>query len=317
MPKEKFTLILDSSQIALFLECPTMWYYSNFKQLIPAGVPTESDAMNAGTYGHKLLDIAYRHQHLSLNDRIDLAFSYDPDNDICECGCNKEFHKELPALGGLVECGRCKKCLGGFKAKPFSLPQEARFAVRNRLRDYFLYYQNNDFLVPSPQHVEVGFSENIYEDDENLFVLEGRIDLLASLQGLDMVVDHKFQLREHDLYDKSIQFKNYAMASKRTTLMINYIRLHKAVGKSTLVRKPVSFTGIELRAWKQRLVGIYFKVKQSIQANETFEQNWASCSGRYGYPCYFTSLCEEVDNNMRKAKINQLYKIKPVEWRPW
>src|SRR6266849_3173307 len=124
----KFTLVLDSSQITSYLECPMMWNLYQQKRLIPAGIPTESEAMNAGTYGHKLLDIYYRlaGTNLTLNEKLDRMFSYDPDNDICECGCNKEHHKRIEILD-LVECQLCKNCLGGFKPKPFSLPQEARF----------------------------------------------------------------------------------------------------------------------------------------------------------------------------------------------
>ena len=320
----KYTLVLDSSQISSFLECQQLWYYKYVKLYIPSYLETESDdkslAMNAGTYGHKLLDIYYqeRSKGETLNEAAARAFSYNPDTDTCECGCSAASHKYLEAFK-ITECQRCKKCLQ-FRPKPFRLDQGTRMAVQNRLREYFFTYQNNDFKVEDPKQVEVGFSEVIYEDSDNLFVLEGRIDLLATLQGLECVVDHKFQMRKHQLYPKSVQFRNYALISKKLLFIVNYIRLAKTVDKETLSRVLVNFTGPELLAWKKKLIDIFFRIRRAKELGDSGgqpEQNFGACPGRFNYACNFTQLCEEPQEEVKLLKESQLYVINPNPWRPW
>ena len=320
----KTTIVLDSSQIACFEECQTLQYYQNIKKLQPLA-REENEAMNAGTYGHKLLDIYYRARTrgLSLDEAAKQSFSYNPDTDTCECGCSLDSHKYLSQLN-LTECHRCKSCLN-FKAKPFALDSGIRMAVQNRLREYFFTYQSNDFIPLSEQHVEVGFSEPIYEDSENLFILEGRIDLIASIQGLNCIVDHKFQSQRYYLYPKTIQLKNYALIARVPMVWINYIRLTKSVDKTTLHRVPSTFTMQELGAWKQQLIGIYFKYKRVMSGSpEGIEHNWVACRGyskTYDLDkpkwCPYSTLCEEWNPEMRQRREEQLFSIKTIEWKPW
>ena len=321
---KKFTLVLDSSQIQLFLTCPMKWYLTYVKRLVPANYDAmkEEQAMNMGTYGHKLLDIFYRSkmEGLSLKDTIERCWSYDPDRDLCECGCPEDLHKQLAE--GIQECQRCSKCCK-YRPHKFSLAADVRGTVFNRFKDYCYKWQGNDFVPDSPQHVEVGFSEPIYEDSENYYVLEGRMDLLGSLQNVPCVVDHKFQLSTHYLYPKTIQFKNYALVSGLGTLVINYVRLTKTMSQDTLARDLTTFSREELRAWKLRLIGIYDSMRRIIQSG-TYEQRWDSCQGDYKtYKkeeprwCWFTTLCEEPSPLLRERKQDLMYKIKENTWRPW
>jgi hypothetical protein len=273
--------------------------------------------MNAGTYGHHLLDIYYaqRRRGLSLNDAAATAFQYDPDKETCQCGCNYRDHKRIELLN-IEECQHCKinkRCIH-FVPRPFELDLSTRQAVQTRVREYFFTYQHNDFQSIAE---EVGFSEIIFEDDSNLFVLEGRIDLIATLQGLDCIVDHKFQMRQHQLYQKSVQFRNYALVCKKLLLIINYIRLHKAVGKETLVRELVNFTVPELLAWKQKLIGIFFRVKSALTLAPALEQNSSACPGRFNYKCSYIALCDEPNPEVALRKQQQLYRINENPWRPW
>lgn len=321
----KHTLVIDSSQISQYLECPREWQYSHVKQLVPNRVVLDDEvkALNAGSYGHKILDIYYKERAsgLNLNDSYTKAVAYDADKDTCECGCSIDYHKYIPAFK-IHECHRCKKCLN-FKAKPYALDMETRQIVQSRLRQYFFNYQMNDFTVTDPNQVEVGFSEVIYEDSENLFVLEGRIDLLATLQNLDCVVDHKFQMSRYFLYNKTIQAKNYALVSKRLVFIYNYIRLAKTLDSFTLMRVITSFSVHELLAWKVKLIEIFFHIKASQLSNQ-YEQRWNACQGRYKtYEltkprfCKFTDLCETSDPEMARRKESMLYQVNPNPWRPW
>jgi len=326
MNNKRFTLILDSSQISTYMECPQKWYNQYVLRLVPANFDADksAEAMNAGTYGHKLLDIAYklkaRGQH-NFNTLLETAYAYDPDKSTCECGCDLSTHHTLQGLG-IDECTRCRKCLQ-FRPHPFALSQDVRFKVRARFQDYLLKYRSQDIQPISEEHVEVGFSEAIYEDDSNLFVLEGRIDLLGTLQGLPIVCDHKVQLSTHWLYPHSIQFKNYALVSKIPTFVINYIRLGKEVKDDTMYRELVNFSISNLLAWKSKLINIYHNIKTSL-VSRTFDHRWNSCSGSYktydkvqNHFCWYGSLCEEGDEKVRERKEHLLYKIQPNVWRPW
>src|ERR1039457_3395924 len=142
----KFTLIKDSSQISTFLECQTLMNYQYQKHLLPSQMvqPVQDvTPLNAGTYGHKLLDIFYkcRAAGLSFNDSMGRAFTYNPDTDTCTCGCHFDSHKVIPALG-IRECHRCKKCIN-FTAKPFDLTPEVRMTVQTSIRNYFAKYATN------------------------------------------------------------------------------------------------------------------------------------------------------------------------------
>ncbi len=316
----KFCLTLDSSQLSNFSDCPQLWDYAN-NQHIGFEHESEKEAMNAGTLGHQILDVFYtkRSEGESLNESAAAAFAFNPDTEFkCACGhILKEHTRNL--LGFNNGCSRCithAPCWK-FEAVPFVLSQDLRIAVKTRLREYFLTYAQNDFIPNSTAAIEVGFSKPIYEDSENLFVLEGRIDLIGTWQGLSTIVDHKFQMRKRDLYPKSIQFRNYDLVCDGLTnmLVINYIRLTQKVDKTTLVREPVTFTSLERTWWKERVIKKFFSIKSQLLSGE-FERNEGMCGGKYGYPCAYTPLCEEINPETRERKKQSLFVIKEA-WKPW
>lgn len=312
----KLTLVLDSSQIAHFLECPTLWKYSDKEQLTTA-IAEPKEALLKGTFGHRLMDIYYKSKAsgLTQTQAMEKAYAFNPDNETCECGHPLHDHETDYPESPTAIC-KCLKCnCTEPQAKPFSLDKACRQEVRQRFVEYCYTYINNDIIPKSPEHVEVGFSEPILETADKLYVLEGRIDIIGSLQGLETVVDHKFQIRPHALYKKSIQFRNYAMITKKNMLIINYIRLTKGVSKDTLVREIASFTPVEHTVWKQRLIRVFDSIAEAIQS-DTYEQRWDSCAGKYGYPCQFSPLCEQWDSKLIQIKKQQSY-VKKEEWRPW
>jgi hypothetical protein len=324
MTKPKYTLVLDSSQLTAFMECPQMWYNQYVRRLIPVFKQTGADEpMNAGSFGHALLDRYYKGRAMgnSLNMSVEYAMAFDVDTEYCECGCSIGQHKFIESLN-IQECHHCKTC-ADFKAKPYDLKQETRTIVLNRLREYFFQYQATDILPLTPEHVEVGFSEVIFEDAENLFVLEGRIDLIGQLQGMNCIMDHKFQFKRHFLYPRSIQFKNYCLVSKCLMFMINYIRLHKNPDQFTLQRVLTSFTVPELLNWKKQLVKMFFDIK-SARVSGAYERRWSACKG-YGETydtdkpkyCKYNVLCEEYNQDMVQVREQQQFQVSEKIWRPW
>ncbi len=278
----KLTIIADSTALALYDECPMKWNLEVKEGLEPIlhGI---NEPMLMGEYGHSLLQIKYKMQAqgYNLQNAIEAAAAYDPDSQV----------------------------------KPFALSRDRRAEVFNRFREYCYTYINNDFVANSPESVEVGFSEPIFESSDRLYVLEGRLDLKGTFAGLHCIVDHKFQMRMRELHRKMIQFKNYAMINKMNMLIINYIRLTKKVDTTTFVRDVASFTPAAHEVWHRRLIGIYNRMAESL-LHDSYEQRWSSCSGKFGYGCNFSDICEQWDHsvidNLKKTQFQ-----KKEEWKPW
>ena len=226
-----------------------------------------------------------------------------------------------------------------FSAIEFPLSAADRQFVRDRVLDYtFAEGIAIPELIPkSPDHVEVGFSHKLYEDDQRLYIIEGRIDLLGQIAGNcpDGWADHKFQSRERDLYLKSIQFRNYAMVTGLSLGVVNYIRFAKKVEKDkTFKRSIISFSRLEMEAWRENLIRIYHRIENALNPSLFAEnaedgkdwqwydstdilRNRSACSGKFGYPCDYTLLCENFFN-LELIKINESSEfVQKPEWRPW
>ena len=329
----KFVLTLDSSQISDFLDCPTLWEYKNVKRLQPVSAG-ENVPMSMGSYGHKLLEIIYKCRAEGDGvSAIDQAFNYDVDKLFCRCGHGKEHHNPhvlelddtLEKYCTIVGC----QCLD-FVPVPFPLSAPNRERVKNRVLEY-TFCEGTAFptLVPkSPDHIEVGFSHKLYEDESRLYILEGRIDLLGKIASNceNGWADHKFQIRERDLYLKSIQFRNYSMVTDLSIGVVNYIRFAQKIEKDkTFKREIISFSRVELRNWEQQLIQIFNQVERFAKLEErrlwlsdTEIRNWGACSGKYGYKCDYTGLCEAslVNQNLVQILEKQDFKEKPI-WKAW
>lgn len=302
------------------MNCERLWKYGYDERLTPLGRPEVGEAAMMGTYGHKLLELYYESlaKGESQSAALESAVAFDPDREKCGCGHTAEYHQQVD--GGLLGT-KCLGCTNGqpcfnFVPVPFDLEKPKRSAVAQRFREYVYTYSHTDIVPKAPEYLEVGFSEKLYEDDERLYVLEGRIDFIGSYCGAEAVVDHKFQLRERDLYKKSIQFRNYALVTHTSLLLINYIRLAKGITNKTFQRVPATFIAQEHRWWRDELLKIFRRME--LARSEGTRQNWSACSGKFGYECDFTNLCEpmEQDETFIEAKKQALYTIKPV-WKPW
>lgn len=288
------TIIADSTRISTFLECPEKLNLGYIQNLTPSNQVDED--MAAGAYGHKLLEIYYKNKNAGLQYALDQ--------------CSK-FHL----------------------SKEFPLDQELRQLVADRFKFYWMAYSQNDYTTLNhsvkiikidnglPHEyftqeplVEQGFSYPLLDTKEYLFVLEGRIDWIAQAQSMNLWIDHKFQFRRRDLYAKSIQFKNYSLATGLSVGVINYIRLHKKVEDKTLQRQTVSFSPLDMKCWREELIEIFIQMAKATK--QGYNKNWNSCSGKFGYPCQFTDICEEHNLVTIKAIKSTKY-VKREEWKPW
>lgn len=304
--KGKFTLILDSSQIGNFLTCNEKWNLASRELIRIKRTKEFREAMMMGTYGHAILDSYYKAKAAGKNYSLALseALRFDIDQYYCQCGL-------------LVSQHPCAEC-SNLEIVPFELSKEKRKIVTDRIQLYAHHWNSlgMDFIPVNQESVEVGFSVKLFEDSERLFILEGRIDLIATLQGLNCIVDHKFQSKETDLYHNSIQFKNYCLAAHVPMLIINYIRFAAAAKQTTFVRSIVSRTSQDNQNWHGELIQIYNKIAHIIMNNQSFEKNWNSCGGQWGQVCEFAQLCECYDSDVRRTRKEQLYEPR-VQFKPW
>lgn len=319
----KQTIILDSSQLATFDECPQLWGYS-YKDSISKVDAAPNDAMVMGTYGHRLLDIYYKNGGSdNMVKAIEAALKFDPDDETCLCTHLKIEH--TPYDGQSYENSRlvCNKCRCGhespkdigFFGKPFPLSKDQRKLVQDRFTIHCYTYSQNDFKPKSKDHVEVGFSNKLYEDDNVLYILEGRIDCIGTQGGQEAILDHKFQMRRRDLYKGSIQARNYTLVTGCPLFIFNYIRLTAKIDKDTLSRQVSVFSHAEIEWWRGKLIKMFDEVALA-ERSSILTNRWSACSGKYGYECQYTQLCTEPNTAVKLIKTEQLYHKKEV-WRPW
>lgn len=290
--------------------------------------------MNMGTYGHKLLEILYKERAAgNYNGALQKAFDFNVDANTCRCTHSKEKHNTKTwGMCSSIGCN-CE----GFVPVEFPLSAPDRAFVRQRVEEYTFVEGTTipELRAESPDHVEVGFSENIYEDDERLYILEGRIDLIGQIASncTNGWADHKFQARERDLYLKSIQFRNYSMVTRLPIGVVNYVRFAKKIEKDkTFKRSVISFSRLEMESWRENLIGIFNRVENALWPicnDRVPDQMWqwyskqdelrnrGACSGKFGYSCEYTQLCEESHTPQLIQLLEQSnYKVKPP-WRSW
>jgi PD-(D/E)XK nuclease superfamily len=287
----KRILILDSSQIDDFLTCPTYWKYKDKEHLIPIGA--DYRAMNMGTLGHHLLENYFkaRAKGSTIFDAKNLALALQSDE------------------------------LGLKIISKLAIAREDVQSVVTTVENWITLSCINEFVPLSPDHVEVGFSEKLYEDDSTLFVLEGKIDLIGTYRNSPCIVDHKFHLRVTQNYNRSIQFRNYAMVTGYNSLNVNHLVFANGDGKTTnknFYIDPITFSSAEHRCWRKELIGIYCDIQDQLNRYSAMS-SWkrrSSCGGKYGRPCEYTTLCNDYDADTRAKNRETLYRIKE-EWRPW
>lgn len=295
----KFNLALDSSQISEYMTCPLKWFYRYNQNLVFD--TKQKVAPDKGTLVHNLLDIYYTMRSL------------DPDgNKLLQANAAIEMFKKsgsvkilFPTDNGEIEEFICKR--------------------------FILYVQrwlNSDFIVPKGG-VELGFSHLLFENDDNRFILEGRIDLINTIQGNNCFTDHKTQERTSYLYHYTIQFKNYALATGYEYGIINYFGMqkddnNKLLHDNKLFRQDlIHFDKWMIDEWKDKVISVFFNIaamlkeyKDNPELGFYRAKNDAACSGAFGAnPCVFCNICESpwaFKEQMKQMKYNV-----GEPWRPW
>lgn len=307
-------LIYDSTQLSTIFECSQKHDYEYGQSLVqinqqnPELTHRVPDKISAGTLGHKYLEIYYKILGQTKDPVLAArqVLQFDPDKE-------DTLDPEFP------------------------LSAEVRQKVRDRFGDYLIRYAGNydyevgmrkrkeiqvvegwlkDVYVDEPL-VEQGFSYELLNTNEYLFVLEGRIDFIGSSAGENLWMDHKWQLSARDLQPKSIQFRNYALVTGFPLGVINYVRLHDKLNpKTTFVRQSVSFNPADSYYWKQELIEMYVNIAKEKARGEFPFRRRSACPGKFGYACPYLPLCDAYTETQRMA-IRQMNYTKGREWKPW
>ena len=305
---EKFTLILDSSQLSTIYSCMQKWDWSQnhklYKLSDEGGELPLSQAILGGTYGHKLMEV-YDTVLMKTGDAVE-AISIAGNEETWSIKEPQHFFTS----GDKVET---------FLREISTLDPKRKSLVYQRAFGSIVRYARDPYTVLG---VEQGFSHKLYEDDNNLFILEGRFDILIEKQGIRLWADHKFQDQARNLYPKNVQFRNYSMVSGCNTGMINYVRLNQSETPTTYHRALTPFSPDELEAWRNELILKYFEVKSfklyGPPVNHTVKWRNRGTCGHFEYDeCWYTQLCNETNPELIQIRIDQNYGIREKMWRPW
>jgi PD-(D/E)XK nuclease superfamily len=302
----KQIVVADASQLSCYDECEEKWHLQYNQNLVHIGADEDSP-MDAGTYGHKLLEIYYGNiKRIGKAEAFKKAIQYN-------------IHTHPEAING-----------------QFPLTNDMIGRIRERFTNYYLHYSViGDFdvcyhkkltirsdgnyglldAIEDQPLIEQGFSTAILDTSEYLFVLEGKIDMIAQTVMGTAFIDNKWQFRERDLYTKSIQFKSYAMATGLKIGIINYIRMKKNFDATTLQRQCIAFNSQELKYWKEECIEMFHRMAKSLRSHN-FIHRWSACDGKYGYKCEYAPICEEYNPRIKNAVVSTNYK-KRKEWKPW
>jgi len=305
---QPYELVLDSSAISSHLECPQKHSYEYIESIVKIDpdtgfAPRISDKIAAGTLGHKYLEIYVATLARTSGDQILAARAA------------LDFQIPSDSLEYPIDPTICAK-------------------VKSRFGDYLIRYAHSDYTpaarretrpgviagrladIPTPVPlIEQGFSYVLLDTPEYYFVLEGRIDFIGSQHGELFFMDHKWQFREHTLYDKSVQFRNYALATGLYLGIVNYIRLHDKILPNTFSRQPLSFSAAEIAHWRAELIEIYIRIARELKSNSLFRNRFA-CAGRFGQHCQYIQLCDALNSEQRDFLKAQNFAYR-TPWKPW
>lgn len=192
---------------------------------------------------------------------------------------------------------------------PTELDKDTKELIEMRFYRYWQMYRKESWI---PLAVETGFSEVLYEDENYLFIYEGRPDLIAkaSFNGPRLVADHKSQSREYKIYPHNNQAKGYCTMNKIDFFVYNYFGLQIGGDNDKWFhRQTVSFSKEQIEDWKQETIKWYHRI---LTDHERL-RSWR-CESKFGI-CEFHPLCETTENWVREDKIRREFKKK--EFRSW
>jgi len=301
MPKQIITL--DSSQIVAFRKCPRYWFYS-YKQNLRSPYAKQR-AADMGTLAHLLLQMYYTMR-------------------VSQPTVDKLKHSEMAVA-------MFKKLWDSESRVKYKFTVEEITFLTTRFTQYVFQYYNNDFTPAKTKSglpgVEIGFSKILYEDTSIIFVVEGRLDFLGYMSGINLWGDHKTQAQSRVLYQYRPQFLTYSWATGFDYALINYFGMQKEFSQKTFHHQIIHFPKWRIDAWKEEMHSIFWQIKKMLETvsimdynkpvDDAFPMQTTSCGGSMDYfPCVFSRICETQDQETKEA-IKKNYFYQREKWQPW
>lgn len=169
-------------------------------------------------------------------------------------------------------------------------PEDVRTVLRT-LKEYFDHRASDKLII---HEVETPFSKILYEGKdltgEDITILyEGKIDLIAEDEE-KRVYDHKTTSRNFEPTDLTNQFIGYHWATN-LPVVINRIGFQASLKpEQKFKRFFLRFTPETVEAWQEFAVMKSLELAYYIECGR-FPQNFASCDGKFGFPCTYINLC--------------------------
>lgn len=273
---EKQIFIIDSSQLSDWNTCHYKYYLryimNEGKGLTPI---MREHSLDIGTVIHELLRVYYflRKQGGIPHEKIVLS---------------------------CIKRGRY------FLGEKSDLSAEDSEFVLSIFKEYCEYYRNETWI---PLEVELPFVRKCYEDENYIFLIQGKVDLIVKIPGLSetIIVDHKTRSRFRPESKLDNQKLIYSKFLGIDTFLINKIGLFKTKGsKEKFLRDdPISYSEDFIEEWFKEFV---FTLKEIIAYKKLsfFKRNPSSCDKWAG--CVYKPWCNE-EPERRNGLINMIYKI--------
>lgn len=172
------------------------------------------------------------------------------------------------------------------------LDQEQQATVLRTLKEYYSYRQSDRIEV---KEVEVFFTKQLYEGDDLVgdpieVLYEGKIDLIADLDGILQNFDHKSTSRNFEPVDFTNQFLGYKWATG-LDVTVNRIGFQSSLKPEAKFRRfPFRYQKEAVTAWEQHAVRKSLEYAYYLEHGE-FPPNFGACEGKFGYPCNYINMC--------------------------
>lgn len=170
-----------------------------------------------------------------------------------------------------------------------------------------------------PIGTETGFSKVLYEDEDVIFVYEGRIDLIVHVEPAEINswVDYKTQGREAAIYKNRNQFMGYSWALNTNIGFILVFGMQKEKEEAFAYR-TVCHSDTQIATWRTETIRCFREVLlKSAFGKSQFSMSKANCdAGMYGW-CQFVKLCDNASAPPEvQAGLKRMF-YKEREWKPW
>lgn len=191
---------------------------------------------------------------------------------------------------------------GNIRCTSLAITDEVRNRVFNTFRQYVQHYAGLDC---APVKTEVAVSKVLIEDEDLdlRVILEGRLDLVARLDNMHIVVDHKSEEKKGYYNKRANQFLLYSWATGLSNVIVNVFGLQKSLTPQDKFRRiTLSYFPWNIEEFEE---ATKVKVLRLVKAIETgyFERNLEQCKW-----CPYQAICD-ASKDRRQHVIDTQYKV--------